>query len=91
MLIIRYRWKGKCPKHPRYDPRKHGEGGIKAGCATCYALLAVYARLRKVMEGAALFEEITRPTVPPATVQSAFREAAKVISNRSIAFGQKSA
>ena len=29
---------GKCPKHPRYNPEKQGQGAIKAGCVTCAQL-----------------------------------------------------
>lgn len=28
----------KCPKHPRYSPRRDGEGGIKGGCLGCSCL-----------------------------------------------------
>lgn len=31
-----------CRKHPRFNPAREGEGGIKAGCFFCYALLAAY-------------------------------------------------
>jgi hypothetical protein len=33
------RWRGKCSKHPGFDPYFDGRGAIKAGCERC-ALLA---------------------------------------------------
>jgi hypothetical protein len=36
------RWKGRCPKHPRYHPQKDGLGGIKGGCRRCELLLEIY-------------------------------------------------
>jgi hypothetical protein len=48
MLKIRARWQGKCPKHPRYNPDKDGEVGIKGGCATCTVLLDVFHSWKKM-------------------------------------------
>ncbi len=61
MLVIRHRWKGKCPKHPRYDPRKHGEAAIRGACPTCTLLWMVYAHDRDALKSARLFDEITKP------------------------------
>ncbi|HZU24377.1 MAG TPA: hypothetical protein VFA04_02590 [Bryobacteraceae bacterium] len=36
------RWKGRCSKHPRYDPAEDGEGGIRGGCQRCLRLLDIY-------------------------------------------------
>jgi hypothetical protein len=41
-LRIELKVSGSCPRHPRYDPEKTGEGGIKAGCGLCYSLLALF-------------------------------------------------
>ena len=38
------RWKGKCSKHPRYDPEVDGLGGIRGGCRRCELLLEIYAQ-----------------------------------------------
>ncbi len=34
-------WRGRCGKHPTYNPAEDGEGGIRGGCARCYALLSI--------------------------------------------------
>ena len=34
-----YRIKGRCSRHPAYNPVKDEQGGIKGGCEECYALL----------------------------------------------------
>ncbi len=41
MMNLKFRLKLKCAKHPRYDPQKQGEGGIKAGCPECQRMLAI--------------------------------------------------
>ena len=41
-----------CPRHPRYDPQRQGEGGIMGGCRNCYTLLEVVplvAKFRKAV------------------------------------------
>lgn len=46
-LNVRERVKGKCERHPRYNPEKDGRAGIKGGCSTCYSLLDLHtARLK---------------------------------------------
>lgn len=58
MLAIRFRWKGKCPKHPYYNPEKHGEGGIKGCCATCSVLFRVHQARHLLAQSARCFDEI---------------------------------
>jgi hypothetical protein len=36
------RWKGRCSKHPRYNPELDGLGGIRGGCRRCEMLLEIY-------------------------------------------------
>jgi hypothetical protein len=43
------RWKGRCTRHPQYDPQE-GEGGIRGACSRCYALLEIYQHHRRLME-----------------------------------------
>jgi hypothetical protein len=45
MYQLRLRWKGGCPKHPRYNPETAGRGAIKGGCTTCEALWSLYAQI----------------------------------------------
>jgi hypothetical protein len=42
-------WKGKCGRHPKYDPAGEGEGGIRGGCTRCYALLAIHRQHAALM------------------------------------------
>jgi hypothetical protein len=37
------RWKGRCHKHPGYNPEIDGQGGIRGGCRRCELLLEIYA------------------------------------------------
>ena len=57
MIRIRYRWAGKCPRHPRYQPSR-GPGTIKGGCESCHALWKVYLAALKLELAMSTFEEI---------------------------------
>jgi hypothetical protein len=49
MLRIRAEWKGKCSRHPGYNPEKDPRGlGIKGNCEEC---LALFSRCKTVKEG----------------------------------------
>ena len=37
------RWRGKCSRHPLFDPYKEGPEAIKAGCQRCAALVEINA------------------------------------------------
>jgi hypothetical protein len=36
------RWKGRCHKHPAYNPELDGLGGIRGGCKRCELLLDIH-------------------------------------------------
>jgi hypothetical protein len=35
------RWRGKCSRHPGFDPYADGAAGVKGGCAKCAALVEI--------------------------------------------------
>jgi hypothetical protein len=41
-LKINERVKGKCSRHPRYNPDKDGRAGIRGGCSFCFSLYDLY-------------------------------------------------
>jgi hypothetical protein len=43
------RWKGRCSKHPAYNPELDGLGGIKGGCRRCEMLLDIYTHHAKLV------------------------------------------
>jgi len=43
------RWKGRCGRHPQYDPAD-GEGAIRGACTRCYALLEIHRQHRRLLE-----------------------------------------
>jgi hypothetical protein len=45
MLTIKLKAKLTCPKHKKFNPEKDGEGGIKGGCAVCFAIHDVWYRV----------------------------------------------
>jgi hypothetical protein len=43
------RWKGRCGKHPMYDPEMDGMGGIRGGCRRCEMLLEIWTHHSKMV------------------------------------------
>jgi hypothetical protein len=41
-LKITERVKGKCNRHPRYNPKKDGRAGIRGACSCCFSLYDLY-------------------------------------------------
>jgi hypothetical protein len=41
-LKITERVKGKCGRHPRYNPEKDGRAGIRGACSCCFSLYDLY-------------------------------------------------
>ena len=56
------RWKGRCHKHPRYNPEVDGIGGIRGGCKRCELLLDIHKHHTSLVR---LIREFgTRPDPP---------------------------
>jgi hypothetical protein len=36
------RWRGKCPRHPGYDPYTDGRGAIRGNCEKCTTLAEIH-------------------------------------------------
>lgn len=47
MLQLKY----KCPRHPRYDPNRDFESGIRGGCVVCLKLLQIARAAREIWRG----------------------------------------
>lgn len=43
------KWRGKCSKHPGFDPYTDGRGAIRGGCTRCEALMDIYELHHKMM------------------------------------------
>jgi hypothetical protein len=67
------RWKGRCSKHPRYNPEIDGLGGIRGGCRRCEMLLEIYTHhmslVRLIREFGTRTEVSARPDETDATRQ----------------------
>lgn len=81
-LKITERVKGKCSRHPRYNPEKDGRAGIRGACSCCFSLYDLYqARvaldaaqrefIRRATPWAKRPMELRRKTVQNATSKSA--------------------
>jgi len=48
------RWRGKCSRHPQFDPFADGPGAVKGGCEKCAALVEIHnshQRMLSLMRG----------------------------------------
>jgi len=36
------KWRGKCPRHPMFDPATDGPGAIRGGCTRCQDLHEIF-------------------------------------------------
>jgi hypothetical protein len=43
------KWRGKCSKHPGYDPADGGIGAIKGNCEKCNQLAEIYDHHQKIL------------------------------------------
>jgi hypothetical protein len=43
------RWRGKCSRHPSFDPYADGPGAIKGGCTRCAALAEIHECHRRMI------------------------------------------
>jgi hypothetical protein len=55
------RWRGKCPRHPRFDPYLDGRAAIKGGCEKCTALVDIHNHHVQML---ALMRRFTPPSAP---------------------------
>jgi hypothetical protein len=53
---IVYRIKGRCSRHPAYNPVKDEQGGIKGECEECHALFRAYRAYLAFREAIEEFE-----------------------------------
>jgi hypothetical protein len=53
------KWRGKCTRHPMFDPEVDGVGAIKGGCSRCLDLLAIFENHRRTLA-------LMRTFAPPA-------------------------
>jgi hypothetical protein len=59
-IRIKVKLKGKCPKHPRFNP-EIGQGAIRGGCRECLALYQVVAARDQAAAALRQFEEVAEP------------------------------
>jgi hypothetical protein len=59
-LHIKMKVKGKCPKHPRFNPEM-GEGAIRGGCPDCSALYQVVEARDRATRALREFEDLATP------------------------------
>jgi hypothetical protein len=61
------KWRGKCSKHPGFDPATDGPGAIRGNCAKCTQLAEIYEyhqRVLRLMRNFQPIEEKREPAAP---------------------------
>jgi hypothetical protein len=66
------RWRGKCSKHPTFDPFADGPGAVRGGCERCIALLEIHTHHQRMM---ALMKGFSPPMQKKSATQRAFDDA----------------
>ncbi len=73
------RWRGKCTRHPGYNPVTDGVAGIRGNCPRCNLLLDIYAHhqqaLRLMREFHPIQPKIKARSAKAVGQQSLFSEA----------------
>lgn len=44
------KWRGKCPKHPGFDPVTDGPGAVRGNCQRCNDLVAIHDLHQKMLQ-----------------------------------------
>ena len=60
---VDYRIKGRCPRHPAYNPIKDEQAGIRGGCKACHELLDAYHGYLALREAIERFEAAAHPFI----------------------------
>ncbi len=53
------RWRGKCSRHPGFDPLTDGPATIKGGCERCSVLMEIHSHHQRMLQ-------LMRTFAPPA-------------------------
>jgi hypothetical protein len=66
------RWRGKCARHPMFDPFADGLGAIKGNCERCTALLEIHNHHQHMLK---LMRSFAPPLKKKSAAQQAFDDA----------------
>ena len=61
------RWRGKCSRHPMFDPSEAGRGAVKGGCPRCTSLVEICELHQKMLA-------LMRTFAPPAAKKAKKKE-----------------
>jgi hypothetical protein len=67
------RWRGKCSKHPGFDPYTDAPGAVKGGCPRCAALVEInscHQRMLTLMRGFTPPQSSRKPKAEPPDLQA---------------------
>ncbi len=49
LKLATFRFRGRCPKHKKFDPAAGGVGAVKGGCVDCLKLVAIFDANQKLI------------------------------------------
>jgi hypothetical protein len=52
------KWRGRCAKHPKYDPAEGGLGAVRGNCIRCNQLVDIYDQHQKLLRLMRTFQPI---------------------------------
>lgn len=56
------KWRGKCSRHPLFDPEKDGPAAVRGGCPKCQDLQTIFEYHQRTLR-------MMRAFAPPASTQ----------------------
>jgi hypothetical protein len=59
------RWRGKCAKHPGFDPAMDGPGAIKGNCQRCNDLMVIHDLHQKALRMMRTFKPTEEKRIAP--------------------------
>ncbi len=68
------KWKGRCARHPMYDPDADGPGAIKGGCVRCQDLFTIYENHQRTLKLMRAFGSAVERRRQPAADPNAGRQ-----------------
>jgi hypothetical protein len=65
------KWRGKCTKHPRFDPAMDGPGAIRGNCERCNDLVVIHDLHQKALRIMRTFRPVDerRTVVKPGSIE----------------------
>jgi hypothetical protein len=68
------KWRGKCPKHPGFDPVTDGPGAVRGNCQKCNDLIVIHDHHQKMLQLMRAFRPVEEKKTPKTAAAGAFAD-----------------